>query len=238
MGKRAPVARNQPKLVVLTGVTRGLGLAMAEKFVELGHRVLGCGRSRDIIEQLRRTYRPPNDFAAVDVAQESQVEPWAARLLSTWGSPDLLINNAAIINQNAPLWQVPAEEFDRLMDVNVKGVANVIRHFVPAMLARRSGVIVNFSSGWGRSVAADVAPYCASKWAIEGLTQALAEELPRGMAAIPLDPGIIDTDMLRSCFGGSASRYPAPKKWAEKAVPFLLSLNSRDNGKPLTVKMR
>ena len=230
------MARNQPKTVVLTGVTRGLGLAMAEKLVELGHKVLGCGRSRDMIEQLRRTYRPPNDFAAVDVAQESQVEPWAARLLSTWGAPDLLINNAAIINQNAPLWQVPAEEFDRLIDVNVKGVANVIRHFVPAMLARKSGVIVNFSSGWGRSVDADVAPYCASKWAIEGLTRALAEELPRGMAAVPLDPGVIDTDMLRSCFGGSASRYPSPKKWVEKAVPFILSLNSRDNGKPASIR--
>ncbi len=229
------MARNQPKLVVLTGVTRGLGMAMAEKFIELGHTVLGCGRSREMIEQLRRTYRPPHDFAAVDVALENQVEPWAARLLSTHGAPDLVINNAAIINQNAPLWQVPAEEFDRVLDVNVKGVANVIRHFVPAMLARKSGVIVNFSSGWGRSVAADVAPYCATKWAIEGLTRALAEELPRGMAAVPLNPGIIDTDMLRSCFGGSASRYPAPKKWAEKSVPFLLALNSRDNGKPLSV---
>ena len=208
---------------------------MAEKFVELGHTVLGCGRSREMIEQLRRTYRPPNDFAAVDVAFESQVEPWAARLLSTNGPPDLLINNAGIINQNAPLWQVPAEEFDRLIDINVKGVANVIRHFVPAMLARKSGVIVNFSSGWGRSVASDVAPYCASKWAIEGLTQALAEELPRGMAAVPLNPGIIDTDMLRSCFGGSASRYPAPKKWVEKAVPYILALNSRSNGKSLSV---
>jgi len=208
---------------------------MAEKFIELGHTVLGCGRSRDIVENLRRTYRPPNDFAAVDVANESQVEPWAARLLSTHGSPDLLINNAAMINQNAPLWQVPGDEFDRLIDVNVKGVANVIRHFLPAMIAKKTGLIINFSSGWGRSVAKDVAPYCASKWAIEGLTQALAEELPRGMGAIPLDPGVIDTDMLRSCFGGSASRYPSPKKWVEKAVPFILSLNSRDSGKPASI---
>src|SRR5207247_8749111 len=124
-----------------------------------------------------------------------------------------------------------------LIDVNVKGVANVIRHFVPAMVARKSGVIVNFSSGWGRHVAADVAPYCASKWAIEGLTLALAEELPRPMAAIPLDPGVIDTYMLRSCFGGSARRYPNPKVWAEKAVPFILGFNSRDNGKAHTVKL-
>src|SRR5437763_13217079 len=144
-------------MIVITGVTRGLGMAMAAKFVELGHTVLGCGRSRDVIEQLRSSYRPPHEFAAVDVASESQVEPWAARLLSSNGAPDLLINNAAVINQNAPLWQVPAEEFDRLIDINIKGVANVLRHFVPAMVARKLGVIVNFSSTWGRSVAENVA---------------------------------------------------------------------------------
>jgi NAD(P)-dependent dehydrogenase (short-subunit alcohol dehydrogenase family) len=233
--KQVIVARNQPKVIVLTGATRGLGLALVEKFIELGHTVLGCGRSREGIENLRRKFRPPHEFAAVDVAQESLVEPWAARLLSSHGAPDLLINNAGVINQNTPLWQVPGDEFDRVIDVNVKGVANVIRHFVPAMVARKAGVIVNFSSGWGRSVAADVAPYCASKWAIEGLTLALAEELPRPMSAIPLNPGIIDTDMLRSCFGGTASRYPSPTKWVEKAAPFILALNSRDNGKPLTI---
>ena len=209
---------------------------MAAKFIELGHTVLGCGRSRDVIEQLRVRYRPPNDFSALDVAAEHMVEPWAARLLSSHGAPDLLINNAAMINQCAPLWQVPSDEFDRLIDVNIKGVANVIRHFLPAMLAHKSGVIVNLSSGWGRSVAKEVAPYCASKWAIEGLTQALATELPRGMAAVPLNPGVIDTDMLRTCFGGSASRYPSPAKWVEAAVPFILALNSRDNGKPLTIE--
>jgi NAD(P)-dependent dehydrogenase (short-subunit alcohol dehydrogenase family) len=170
----------------------------------------------------------------VNVAREDQVEPWAARLLSNRGAPDLLINNAGVINENAPLWCVPAEDFGRVIDVNVKGVANVIRHFVPAMLAKKSGVIVNFSSGWGRSTAPEVAPYCASKWAIEGLTRALAQELPKGMAAVPLNPGIIDTDMLRSCFGESATRYPSPAEWAEEAVPFLLQLGWRDNGKPLT----
>ncbi len=229
------MARHQSKLIVITGCTKGLGLAMTEKFIELGHTVLGCGRSREGIDNLRRLFRPPNEFAAVDVAQESLVEPWAARLLSTHGPPDLLINNAGVINKNAPLWQVPAEEFDQVIDINVKGVANIIRHFVPAMVSRKAGIIVNFSSGWGRSTAAEVAPYCASKWAIEGLTLALAHELPRPMAALPLNPGIIDTDMLRSCFGGSARRYPSAKGWAEKAVPFLLALNSRDNGKPQTV---
>jgi NAD(P)-dependent dehydrogenase (short-subunit alcohol dehydrogenase family) len=228
------MARHQSKLIVLTGATRGLGQAMVQKFIELGHVVFGCGRSRDGVETLRRLYGPPHDFAVVDVAREDQVEPWAARLLSNRGPPDLLINNAGVINENASLWCVPAEEFDRVIDVNVKGVANVLRHFVPAMLARKSGTILNFSSGWGRSTAPEVAPYCASKWAIEGLTRALAQELPKGMAAVPLNPGIIDTDMLRSCFGETASRHPSATAWAEKAVPFLLQIGWRDNGKPLT----
>src|SRR5205814_8408864 len=112
---------------------------------------------------------------------------------------------------------------------------NVIRHFVPAMVKQGRGAIVNFSSGWGRSVEAEVAPYCATKWAIEGLTLALAEELPRGMAAIPLNPGIINTDMLKSCFGESASGYMSAAEWAKQAVPLLLNLKERDNGKQMTV---
>ncbi|HEV3163837.1 MAG TPA: SDR family oxidoreductase [Isosphaeraceae bacterium] len=162
------------KLIVLTGVTRGLGRAMASQFATFGHTVLGCGRSREAIEHLRLTMQPPHHLDAVDVAVESQVKRWAERLLSEHGVPDLLVNNAALINANAALWKVPAAEFNTLIDVNIKGVANVIRYFVPAMIERGSGVIVNFSSYWGRSTAAEVAPYCATKWAIEGLTRALA----------------------------------------------------------------
>src|SRR5262249_42898610 len=129
-----------------------------------------------------------------------------------------------------------AEELDSIIDVNVKGVANVLRHFLPAMIARKCGVVVNFSSGWGRSTAPEVAPYCATKYAIEGLTLALAQELPPGMAAVPLNPGIIDTDMLRSSWGDSASQYPTPEEWSKRAVPFLLQLGPKDNGKSLSVR--
>lgn len=111
----------------------------------------------------------------------------------------------------------------------------VLRHFLPAMVARKKGVIVNVSSGWGRSTSPEVAPYCAAKWAIEGLTQALAEELPSGMAAVPLNPGILNTDMLRSCFGPGAASYPGADAWAERAVPMILGLGPKDNGRPLSV---
>ena len=226
------------KIVLITGVSRGCGRALAEEFIRLGHTVLGCGRSEKEIGQLRKRFGPPHDFAVVDVSVDEQVAAWAKRILKSRAAPDLLLNNAGLINRNAPLWLVGAREFSDVIDVNLKGTANVIRHFVPEMVKRKSGVIVNFSSGWGRSTAAEVAPYCATKWAIEGLTQALAQELPPGMAAVPLNPGIINTDMLRSCFGGSASSYPAPAEWAKIAAPFLLQLGPADNGRPLTVPVR
>jgi NAD(P)-dependent dehydrogenase (short-subunit alcohol dehydrogenase family) len=227
--------RSQPKVIVLTGATRGLGLAMATAFAGLGHRVFGCGRSAAAIGDLSARLGEPHDFQAVDVCDDEAVQHWAGRVLAMTGPPDLLINNAAQINRNARLWDVSADEFARVVDANIKGVANVVRHFVPAMLERKVGVIVNFSSYWGRSTAPEVAPYCATKWAIEGLTRSLAQELPKGMAAVPLNPGIIDTDMLRSTFGAGASNYLSPTAWAESAVPFLLGLGPKDNGKPLTV---
>ena len=223
------------KTILITGVSRGLGRAMAAEFIRLGHTVLGCGRSEKDLATLRKQFPSPHDFTAVDVANDSQVAAWAAKVLSTHSAPDLLLNNAALINRNAPLWRVPAREFSDIIDVNIKGVANVIRHFVPAMIQRRTGVIVNFSSGWGRSTDAEVAPYCATKWAIEGLTQSLSQELPDGMAAIPLNPGIINTDMLQSCFSSGASGFPQPDAWAKSAIPFLLNLTPRDNGKQLSV---
>ena len=208
---------------------------MAKEFAREGHTVIGCGRSERDVDQLREDFGKPHDFYVVDVASEEEVQSWGSLILSNYGPPDLLINNAAIINRSAPLWDVPAREFDAVVDINIKGVANVIRCFVPEMVKRKSGVIVNFSSGWGRSVDAEVAPYCATKWAIEGLTQALAAELPSSMAAIPLNPGVINTEMLRSCFGGSAESYPTPAVWAKQAVPFLLKLGAKDNGNPLSV---
>jgi NAD(P)-dependent dehydrogenase (short-subunit alcohol dehydrogenase family) len=220
--------------IVITGVTRGLGRAMAEEFARLGHSVVGCGRSQREIAQLCAQLGKPHDFAVVNVAADQEVKSWTAEVLRSHGPPSLLLNNAATINKNARLWEVSAEEFSQVIDVNVKGTVSVIRHFLPAMIKAGEGVVVNFSSGWGRSTDAEVAPYCASKWAIEGLTQSLSQELPAGLAAVALNPGIINTEMLRSCFGGSASSYPPPERWAKTAVPFLLKLEPDDNGKRLT----
>ncbi len=221
--------------IVMSGVSRGLGLAMTAGFVEHGHTVIGCARSPELISELRAKFGAPHCFDVVDVADEQRVTSWATKTLAEGDPPDLLINNAALINENSVLWEVSADEFSQVIDVNIKGVFHMIRHFVPAMVDVGSGVIVNFSSTWGRTTSPEVAPYCATKWAMEGLTRALADDLPQGMAAVPVNPGVINTEMLVSCFGAGAASYPSPQQWAVKAVPFLLGLGPKDSGKPMTV---
>ena len=226
--------------IVLTGCSRGLGAALVPHFLAAGHTVSGCARNSKQATTTTKakefTSLDPSrfHFDTVDVSDDAGVAKWSKLVLAR-GPVDLLINNAALMNEPAPLWTIAAADFDRLLQVNVSGVANVIRHLVPAMVARGSGVIVNLSSGWGRSTSPEVAPYCASKYAIEGLTLALAAELPRGMAAIPLNPGVIDTDMLRQAWADDAGQYPDAQEWAARAAPFLLQLGRKDNGRSLTV---
>jgi NAD(P)-dependent dehydrogenase (short-subunit alcohol dehydrogenase family) len=207
---------------------------MALLLMKRGHTVVGCARCENGIADLNHLYQAPNRFDVVDVADERRVRRWANEVLADGGPPDLLINNAALINRNAPTWEVSPDEFSRVVDVNVKGVFYVIRNFVPAMVERGRGVIINLSSAWGRTTSPEVAPYCATKWAVEGLTGALAQELPSGMAAVSVSPGTVHTEMLESCFGPSAANCQSPDQWARRAVPYLLQLGAKDNGKPLT----
>lgn len=217
----------------LIGCTSGLGRALVPEFDAAGHRVVGCGRNDASLAELSDTY-PTHHFAQVDVAEDASLQRFAEQTLNIFGPPDLLINNAGLINEPANLWEIDAAEFDQVIDVNVKGIANVIRHVVPAMIENGSGVIANLSSGWGRSTSPGVAPYCASKWAVEGLTSALAQELPAGLAAVAINPGIIATPMLRRCWPDTADDFITPELWATTAAPFFTGLGTSDNGRALT----
>lgn len=230
--------KDSVRTIVLTGCTRGLGRALARFFIERGYTVAGCARSRKGIEDLHREFPAPNDFFVVDVSDESGVRNWAQRVFDRFGAPDLLINNAALIAPNGPIWQLNADDFSQVVDVNLKGTFNVIRHFTPMMITRNRGTIINFSSGWGHTTSPDVAAYCATKWAIEGLTQAFAQDLTAAktaVIAIAVNPGIISTDMLRSCFGEEAERYPEPDTWAKVAGPFLLGLGGKNHGTSVNI---
>ncbi len=221
--------------ILITGVSKGLGRVLADTYMAEGHTVIGCGRDPEKILDLRFACGEGHRFDIVDVAQANKVDVWFETVDASHGIPDLIINNAAIMNTPANLWEVPTKEFHQLIDVNVKGVYNVIRTFVPAMVKRGTGTIVNLSSGWGVSTSPQVGPYCASKYAIEGLSQAMAQELPDPMACIPLNPGIIATDMLAKVFGDESEQYPTAEEWGKIAAPFILKLGRAENGQSVTV---
>jgi NAD(P)-dependent dehydrogenase (short-subunit alcohol dehydrogenase family) len=208
---------------------------MVPEFVRLGHKVLGCARTKDEIEELTTMY-PQHDFRMVDVASDAEVKAWAERLLRKHGPPDFVLNNAAVVNLRAPLWEVAEREFSDEIDINIKGVVNVVRHFVPSMISKKRGVIINFSSRWGRKFEKQMGPYCATKWAVVALTQVLASELKaEGIVVVGLNPGIINTAMLQRYLGYGAthdmSGYLTPIEWAEIAVPFILGFRMKDTGK-------
>ncbi|KAF5946772.1 hypothetical protein HYC85_017000 [Camellia sinensis] len=235
------------RTVLITGVSRGLGKALALEIAKRGHTVIGCSRSQENLNSLQAdlsssssSHSNPSSsdkhlFMNVDVRSNSSVEELARAVVEKKCVPDIIVNNAGTINRNNRIWEVPVEEFDAVIDTNIKGVANMLRHFIPLMIESKQGIIVNMSSGWGRSAAAQVAPYCASKWAVEGLTRSVAKELPSGMAIVALNPGVINTDMLASCFGSSAALYQTPESWAPKAATMILNLTMADNGASLTV---
>lgn len=207
------------RTVLITGVSKGIGRALAIELANRGHTIIGCSRSQeklDSLQSLLTTNSNHHLLLNADVSCNNSVAEMARIVMEKKsGPPDIIVNSAGTINKNNKMWEVPAEEFDLVMDTNLKGSANVLRHFIPLMLKKNEGegIIVNMSSGWGRSGAALVAPYCASKWAIEGLTRSVAKELAQGMAVVALNPGVINTDMLASCFGVSASMYQSPELW-------------------------
>ncbi|QCD79707.1 ketoreductase [Vigna unguiculata] len=230
------------RTVLITGVGKGLGRALAVELAGRGHTIIGCSRSQHNLDSLQTQLSSSNRnhnhlFFNTDVRSDDGVQQMARLVMDQKAVPDIIVNNAGTINKNNKLWEVPAEEFEEVIDTNVKGTANVLRHFIPLMIALKNaeGIIVNMSSGWGRSGAALVAPYCASKWAIEGLSKSVAKEVGQGMAVVALNPGVINTDMLTSCFGSSASLYQSPHSWALKAATLILNLTPADNGASLTV---
>lgn len=208
--------------IVISGNRRGLGLALTQELEARGHLVSGFSSQADV----------PNQ---VDVSSFSSVQAWAERILAEHGAPDILVNNAASVTPLAPLWEQSPEDFAKLVQINILGVHHCIAAFVPAMIARGSGIVVNVSSGWGRTTSPRVAPYCATKWAIEGMTRALAQELPKGLAAVTVDPGTINTDMLKIAFGNASRHFPDPDRWRIVAADLILSIQVGQNGAALSV---
>ncbi|XP_023520763.1 NADPH-dependent pterin aldehyde reductase-like [Cucurbita pepo subsp. pepo] len=232
---------NGGKKIVITGVSQGLGRALAFELAKRGHTIIGCSRTQDKLDSLHQQLSNSSSLnhllLNVDVRSDESVETMVRTVIHKFGVPDIIVNNAATINkENAKIGDISREEFDDIIDTNVKGTANVLRHFIPLMIPRNQGIIVNISSLFGRMGAPLVSPYCSSKWAVEGLSKSVAKELPNGMTVVALDPGLIYTEMLLCSLGKVASNYQSPQEWASKAASMILNFTNADNGASLTVE--
>jgi NAD(P)-dependent dehydrogenase (short-subunit alcohol dehydrogenase family) len=224
------------KHFVITGISSGLGLALTRVFLKAGHHVHGCGRRANPLQGSEaRQFEGRYSYRQLDIMDFEAVCDWASTIQEEGPAIDFLIHNAALIHNNANLWEIDRVQLNAVLQVNITGTFNVLQAFVPGMIKAGKGMIITLSSGAGRYGISRLSGYCASKWAVEGLTKSLAGELPKGMAAFPISPGMVDTDMLRNNFGEEAAHCPKPDRWAETAAPFILNLDTSKNGQSLTI---
>jgi NAD(P)-dependent dehydrogenase (short-subunit alcohol dehydrogenase family) len=221
---------------LVTGASRGIGRALVLGLAREGARVALNARSKDALEGVLgevRALGAEGVAAAGDVGCDEDAARVARTALDAFGRVDVLVNNAAILTPPAPVAATSPETWERVLRTNVIGTANLIRHVLPSMEAEGRGLIVNLSSGWGRVGEAGVAPYCASKFAVEALTQSLAAEVRPGIVVIALNPGVVDTDMLREAWAGEASRYERPEALVPRWMRLFARVDPSWNGRSL-----
>jgi 3-oxoacyl-[acyl-carrier protein] reductase len=186
------------QVAIVTGAGRGIGAAIARRLAGMGAAAVLCGRTRASLEATAQAIRPEGGRAEVvecDVTDLRSVEAMAARANATFGRIDILVNNAGVRALETPLHELPPESWDRVLNTNLRGVYYCIRACVPAMIGRRTGHVINISSLAGKNPLPNGAAYAASKWGLNGLTYAVAEEL-RGynIRVAVVCPGSVNTE--------------------------------------------
>lgn len=195
------------QVAVITGAGRGIGRAIAMKLADLGAHTILCGRSRSpleetaaAIEQNRR--QPDSEKSAAtstvilcDITDLASVDALGAQVERTFDRLDILVNNAGIGSFNGPLYELAPENWDTVLNTNLRGVYYCIRSLAPLMIKTHGGHIINISSLAGKNALPNGAAYAASKWGLNGLTYSVAEELRGyGIRVAAICPGSTHTE--------------------------------------------
>lgn len=187
------------KTALVTGASRGIGLATAQRLAELGCKVMLVARDEALLEQelakLNEKYQAA--CSACDVADYNAVNAIVQKTINEFGSLDILVNNAGVIEPISSLAESDPKKWARAVEINLLGVYNGMRAAAPQMLKQKSGTIINLSSGAANNALEGWSHYCATKAAVKMLTQSGHKELnPRGIQTIGLSPGTVATDMM------------------------------------------
>jgi NAD(P)-dependent dehydrogenase (short-subunit alcohol dehydrogenase family) len=186
------------QVAVITGAGRGIGRAIAVTLAELGARTVLCGRSREALEQTSNAIQDSGGQSSViecDVTDLHSVEMLGERVERTFHRIDVLVNNAGIGGAGGPLHLLSPENWDRVLNTNLRGAYYCIRSLAPLMIKARTGHIINISSLAGKNALPNGAAYAASKWALNGLSYSVAEELrAHNIRVSVICPGSVHTD--------------------------------------------
>lgn len=204
------------RTAVVTGGGSGLGAAIAGALVDAGAEVVLVGRRRDVLDTTAETIGPAARTAVCDVSDPASVAELADSLAGDEVS--ILVNNAGIAGPVAPLVEVSVEDWDEVFAVNVRGIFLMCRAFLPGMVARGSGDVVNLASVSGKRPLERRTPYCASKMAVLGLTSTLAFEVGgSGVRVNALSPGPVEGERMQRNFRLEAARTGTSSDEAERA---------------------
>ncbi len=189
--------RFRDKVVFITGGTRGLGKAMAEAFLEEGAKVAVNGRKNEAVAKFRENHAQEAARAfEADVSDYAAMEAVSESVVQEWGGIDILVNNAGIVNPLVPSAKIKREDFDHVIDVNLKGTFYVTQIFGRKMLKRGSGRVISISSQVALFGEKGFLPYAISKGGIQLMTRSLASEWGRsGVTLCCLAPGYIKGGM-------------------------------------------
>ncbi|GLY05466.1 glucose 1-dehydrogenase [Actinoplanes sp. NBRC 101535] len=191
--------RLEGKVILITGASAGMGEAAARRFAAEGARVIAGARRTDRLEALAKELSATgNEVVAVplDVTDEASVAAAVATAVDRFGRLDGALNAAGITSDGTPLHEKPTDVYDRIMDINAKGVFLSMKYEIPALLAAGGGSIVNVSSIGGMVGVAGISEYVASKWAVNGLSKSAALELASfNIRVNALAPGSTRTEM-------------------------------------------
>jgi NADP-dependent 3-hydroxy acid dehydrogenase YdfG len=213
------------KTIIITGATAGFGRATAVKFAKNGYNIIITGRRKERLSELEKELAPLNVKVLAlnfDVRKKNEVESVLMNLPKKWKNIDILVNNAGLASGLSHINDGDTDDWDRMIDTNVKGLLYVTRAVVPLMVARKTGHIFNISSIAGKDVYENGNVYCASKSAVDTLSKAMRIDLLKHSIKVTnIAPGMAETEF-------SLVRFKGDKEKADEVYKGVDALSAED----------